>query len=42
MNLFNKDTENYLSLYMGRSEFNNNDLNDDRISDAARLEPKLY
>ena len=39
MNLFNEDTENYLSLYMGRSEFNNNDLNDGRISDAAHLEP---
>ena len=42
MNLFNKDTENYLSLYMDRSEFNNNDLNDGWISDAARLEPELY
>ena len=32
----------YLSLYMGRSEFNNDDLNDGRICNALRLEPKLY
>ena len=32
----------YLSLYMDRSEFNNNYLNDGRICNASHLEPKLY